>query len=88
MFNVEPAVGDDEIEAAARQYVRKISGFAKPSRANEAAFAEAVAAIGESSRRLLASLETAAAPRDRAAAAATAKERNARRFGTERRETA
>ena len=65
LYNVEPAVSTDEVRAAALQYVRKISGYRKPSKANEAAFELAVDAIAAASSRLLDQLETAAAPRVR-----------------------
>jgi hypothetical protein len=67
LYNIEPPVTDDEIRAAAVQYVRKISGFQAPSRINEAAFAAAVDEITAASRKLLRSLETKASPRERAA---------------------
>ncbi len=81
LFNFEPAATDEEIRAAALQYVRKISGFTKPSRVNEAAFEAAVDDIAAISARLLDSLETQAPPRDREVEAAKAKERAAARFG-------
>jgi hypothetical protein len=65
LYNVAPAASEEEARAAALQYVRKISGYRKPSRVNEAAFERAVEEIGEISWRLLAELETAAAPRVR-----------------------
>lgn len=65
LYNVEPAVSTDEVRAASLQYVRKISGYRKPSKANEAAFEHAVDAIAAASSRLLDQLETAAAPRAR-----------------------
>jgi hypothetical protein len=65
LYNVQPAASEDEARAAALQYVRKISGYRKPSQANEAAFAAAVDEIAEISWRLLGQLETAAAPRVR-----------------------
>ena len=65
LYNVEPAVSKDEVRAAALQYVRKISGYRKPSKANEAAFEHAVDAIAAASLRLLDQLETTAAPRVR-----------------------
>jgi hypothetical protein len=82
LFNFEPSVSDEEIHAASLQFVRKISGFNKPSRANEAAFSAAVDDIAAISRRLLASLETTAAPKSREEEAARAKARSAQRFGT------
>jgi len=65
LYNLKPTTSDEEVHAAAVQYVRKISGFSKPSQANEAAFARAVEAVTEASRRLLDELVTAAPPRDR-----------------------
>jgi hypothetical protein len=73
-------VTDDEIDAAALQYVRKVSGFTKPSHANAAAFERAVEAVAEASRALLAELVTAAPPRDREVEAARARARAATRF--------
>jgi hypothetical protein len=80
LYNFEPPVTEDEIRAAALQYVRKISGFSKPSRANEAAFDAAVEAVAAVSRTLLNSLETNAPPRDRIEIAIRAKERSLQRF--------
>jgi len=80
LYNFEPPVTEDEIRAAALQYVRKVSGFNKPSKTNEAAFNAAVDEIAAVSRRLLASLETTAPPRDREEVAIQAKLRSARRF--------
>ncbi len=82
LFNFEPPATDDEIAAASLQFVRKISGFNKPSKANEAAFETATREVIAVVHRLLDSLETAAPPKDREAEAAKARERNARRFGT------
>ncbi|HET8909249.1 MAG TPA: DUF2277 domain-containing protein [Ktedonobacterales bacterium] len=79
LFNFEPPVTDDEIHAASLQFVRKISGFTKPSQANEAAFAAAVAAIAAASQQLLATLETNAPTKDRAEEAAKARAQAARR---------
>ena len=76
----EPPVAEDEIHAAALQYVRKVSGFAKPSQANEPAFTAAVDAVTAASRTLLDSLRTSAAPRNREVEAARAHERAVRRF--------
>jgi len=81
LFNFEPSATDEEIHAASLQYVRKISGFNKPSKANEAAFHAAVEDIARISERLLASLETAAPPKDREVEAAKARARSALRFG-------
>jgi hypothetical protein len=80
LFNFEPPATDDEIRAAALQFVRKLSGFNRPSAANEAAFARAVDDVARTSRRLLASLVTNADPRDRAVEAAKARERSRARF--------
>jgi hypothetical protein len=82
LYNFEPPATAEEVDAAALQYVRKISGFNKPSHANEAAFDEAVRAVAEASRRLLDELVTTAAPRDREVEAARARARAATRFGT------
>jgi hypothetical protein len=81
LFNFKPPVTNDEVRAAALQFVRKISGFSKPSKANEAAFLAAVEDITIISNRLLSSLETAAPPRNREEEAAKAKARSAERFG-------
>jgi hypothetical protein len=80
LFNFEPPATEDEIRASALQFVRKLSGFAKPSRANEAAFNRAVDQVAEAAHQLLHSLVTNAPPRDRAAEAAKAKARAAERF--------
>jgi hypothetical protein len=80
LFNFEPPVTGDEIHAASLQFVRKISGFNKPSKANEAAFLAAVAEVAAASGRLLDSLATSAPPRSREEEAARAKARNAERF--------
>ncbi len=82
LFNFQPVATDEEILAASLQFVRKISGFNKPSMANEAAFGAAVNDIARISERLLISLETSAAPKNREEEAARAKERSAQRFGT------
>jgi hypothetical protein len=81
LFNFEPSATAGEVKAASLQFVRKISGFTKPSKANEAAFLSAVDEIAAASTRLLCSLETTAPPKDRAEVAARAKARGARRFG-------
>jgi hypothetical protein len=81
LFNFEPPATEEEIRAASLQYVRKVTGFNKPSRANEAAFYSAVEDIARISERLLASLETSAPPKDREEVAARAKARSAQRFG-------
>jgi hypothetical protein len=80
LFNLEPFVTDDEIRAASLQFVRKVSGFHKPSKVNEAAFLTAVGEIAAVSRNLLSSLETNAPPRNRAEKAAKARARTAQRF--------
>jgi hypothetical protein len=82
LFNFDPPVTPEEIRAASLQYVRKISGSAKPSKANEAAFLKAVEDVAAVSSRLLSSLETNAEPRNREEEAAKAKARSAERFGT------
>ena len=81
LFNFEPPVTEDEVRAASLQFVRKISGFSKPSKANETAFVAAVEEIAEVSTRLLRSLETNAPPRNRDEEAAKAKARAAERYG-------
>jgi hypothetical protein len=80
LFNFEPPATDEELRAASLQFVRKVSGFTKPSKANEAAFVAAVDEIARVSGELLKSLETTAPPRDRAVEAAKAKARAAQRF--------
>jgi hypothetical protein len=82
LYNFEPKATDDEIRNAALQYVRKISGFAKPSAANAAAFTRAVDEIAASSAKLLSSLVTTAPPGNREVEAAKARARAARRFGS------
>jgi len=81
LFNFEPPATDEEIEASSLQFVRKLSGFTKPSKANEAAFEKAVADVTEAARTLLASLVTTSDPRDREVEAERARARNAARFG-------
>lgn len=81
LYNFEPPATEDEVRAAALQYVRKISGFTKTSVANEAAFQAAVDDIARISARLLSELETNAAPKDREIEAAKARERSVQRFG-------
>src|ERR1700757_2282150 len=83
LFNFDPPVTEEEIRAASLQYVRKISGFTKPSRANEAVFSAAVDDVAAISMRLLDSLETSTAPKNREEEAAKAKARSAQRFGLE-----
>lgn len=80
LFNFAPPVTDQEIRAAALQFVRKISGFAKPSKANEAAFLEAVEAVAAASRELLGTLQTNAPPKSREEEQAKAKARSALRY--------
>ena len=80
LFNFEPPVTDDEIRAASLQFVRKISGFSKPSKANEPAFNAAIDEIAIASRRLLSRLETTAPPRNREEEAAKARARGEARF--------
>ena len=80
LFNFDPPVTEDEVRAASLQFVRKISGFTKPSKANEAAFLKAVDEVAAVSSRLLRSLETAAPPKNREEEAAKAKARAAERF--------
>ena len=82
LHNYEPPASVDEVQAAALQYVRKVSGSTKPSQANEQAFARAVAEVAATTQRLLDSLVTTAAPRDREHEAARARARAAVRFGT------
>jgi hypothetical protein len=82
LHNIEPAATDDEVEAAALQYVRKISGSTKPSQANAEAFDRAVAEIAHITRHLLEDLVTTAPPKDREVEAQKAKERSAKRFAT------
>ena len=83
LFNFEPPATELEIRDAALQFVRKLSGFTVPSRANEAAFEQAVDDVAAAARTLIASLVTTAEPRDRAVEAARARARSAARFGTE-----
>lgn len=80
LFNYEPPSTSADIEAAALQYVRKVSGYQKPSAKNDAAFQRAVADVSRATAALLDSLSTAAPPRDRQAEIAKARERNAKRF--------
>ena len=82
LFNFEPSATEEEVRDAALQYVRKISGFNKPSQANAEAFDRAVDEVAAASSRLLASLVTTAAPKDREVEAARARERAAKRFAT------
>ena len=80
LYNFSPPATQDEIRASALQFVRKLSGFTHPSKANEAAFNLAVEEVSDVARKLLASLETASAPRDREIEAAKARERAKLRF--------
>jgi hypothetical protein len=82
LFNFDPPATDDEIHDASLQFVRKLSGFNKPSKANEAAFDRAIAEIAASARTLIDSLVTTADPRDREIEAERARRRSAERFGT------
>ena len=82
LFNFEPLATSDEVRAASVQFVRKLSGFAKPSKANEAAFDIAVERVSAAAQEMLNSLVTNAAPRDREVEAARAKERAAVRYGS------
>jgi hypothetical protein len=81
LFNFDPVASDEEIRAASLQFVRKLSGFNAPSKANEAAFALAVEEVFQSARKLIDDLETNAPPKDREIEAQKARERNAVRFG-------
>ena len=83
LFNFEPRATSDEVRAASIQFVRKLSGFSKPSAANQAAFQLAVDRVSAAAEELMASLVTNAPPRDRAVEAAKARARAARRFGPE-----
>ena len=80
LFNFEPPATEDEIEASALQFVRKLSGFSRPSQANEAAFDLAVEEVAAAARKLLASLETSAPPKDREIEAEKARARSQERF--------
>ena len=82
LYNFEPPATEDEVRAASLQYVRKISGFTKPSQANEEAFARAVDEVTEASTRLLNALVTAAPPKDREVEAARRRARAEKRFAT------
>jgi hypothetical protein len=81
LFNFEPPASELEIRDASLQFVRKLSGFAVPSKANEAAFERAVEEVAQAARRLIGSLVTTAAPRDREVEAERARQRSAARFG-------
>ena len=80
LFNFDPPASEDEIRASALQFVRKVSGFAKPSKANAEVFDSAVAEVAEAARKLVSSLHSAAPPRDRETEASKARERARRRF--------
>ena len=80
LYNFEPPASDDEVRAAALQYVRKISGFTKPSQANEESFQRAVEVVAEASRQLIAELSTSAPAKDRETEAAKARARSAQRY--------
>ena len=82
LFNFEPPATEDEVHDAALQYVRKVSGFTKPSQANEAAFERAVEEVAQATGRLIAELVTNAPPKDRKVEAARKRERAAKRFAT------
>lgn len=82
LFNFEPPATEDEIHASALQFVRKLSGFNKPSQANEVAFERAVTEVAEAARKLLTSLHTQAPARDREVEAEKARERSRLRFGS------
>ena len=84
LFNFDPPVTEDEVRAASLQFVRKITGFNKPSKANEAAFDAAIDDIADIANKLLRSLETTAPPKNREEEAAKAKARSAERFGSQR----
>lgn len=80
LFNFAPPATEEEIRAAALQFVRKLSGFTRPSKSNEAAFQQAIDEVADTARRLLAAMETASPPRDRDVEAAKAKARAKERF--------
>ena len=82
LFNFEPPATEDEVRDAALQYVRKVSGFTKPSQANQPTFERAVDEVAVATQRLIDSLVTAAAPKDREVEAARARERAAKRYAT------
>ncbi|WP_152393511.1 DUF2277 domain-containing protein [Paenibacillus guangzhouensis] len=82
LFNFDPPATEDEIQAAALQFVRKLSGYNSPSKANEEAFHRAIDEVAEAAKKLLDSLVTQAEPRNRETELERARERNARRFGT------
>jgi hypothetical protein len=82
LFNFDPEASDDEIQAASLQFVRKLSGFNKPSKANEEVFNQAIHEVAEAARKLLDSLETSADPRNREVETERARVRSAKRFGS------
>ena len=82
LYNFEPPATEDEVHGAALQYVRKVSGFTKPSQANEAVFERAVEEVAEATARLIAELVTNAPPKDREVEAARKRERAVKRFAT------
>ena len=84
LFNFDPPATDEEIRAASLQFVRKLSGFNKPSQANEAAFTRAIDDVADVARRLIDSLKTGASPRNREEVAAAARARSAERFASAR----
>ena len=84
LFNFDPPATDEEIRAASLQFVRKLSGFNKPSQANEAAFTQAIDEVADVARRLIDSLKTGATPRNREEVAAAARARSAERFASAR----
>ena len=84
LFNFSPTATDDEVRAASLQFVRKISGFTKPSQTNEAAFERAIDEVAHAARHLLDSLVTTATPKDRELEAAKARARAVERFGAQR----
>jgi len=84
LFNFDPPATDEEIRSASLQFVRKLSGFTHPSKANEAVFAQAVDEVASVARRLIDSLSTSAPPRDRDVEAAKSRERGRQRFGDQR----
>ena len=81
LFNFDPPATDEEIRAASLQFVRKLSGFTKPSKGNEAAFDQAIDDVAQIARTLIDSLQTSATPRNREEVAARLRERSAQRFG-------
>ena len=82
LFNFDPSATDEEVRAASLQFVRKISGFTKPSQSNQAAFDRAVTEVAQAARTLIDALTTTAAPKDRETEAAKARARAAERFGS------